>query len=98
MASLALSLVGYAVGGPIGALVGGLAGNGTLTKLGILTAADNTNRLALKSNGALFSHDDVTPGTGDMRIVLNKSAAGWVIWRTRTALSKRQRAIWCAPA
>jgi hypothetical protein len=52
------------------------AGNGTLTKLGINTAADNTNRLALKSNAALFSHDDVTPGTGDMRIVLNKSAAG----------------------
>jgi hypothetical protein len=52
------------------------AGNGTLTKLGILTAADNTNRLAVKSNAALFSHDDVTPGTGDMRIVLNKSAAG----------------------
>jgi hypothetical protein len=52
------------------------AGNGTLTKLGILTAADNTNRLSVKSNAALFSHDDVTPGTGDMRIVLNKSAAG----------------------
>src|SRR5581483_5344441 len=52
------------------------AGNGTLTKLGILTAADTTNRLAVKSNAALFSHDDVTPGTGDMRIVLNKSAAG----------------------
>ncbi|MBN8956340.1 MAG: DUF2793 domain-containing protein [Rhizobiales bacterium] len=50
-------------------------GNGTLTKLGILTAADNTNRLAVKSNAALFSHDDVTPGTGDMRIALNKSAA-----------------------
>jgi len=52
------------------------AGNGTLAKLGILTAADTTNRLAVKSNAALFSHDDVTPGTGDMRIVLNKSAAG----------------------
>ncbi len=51
------------------------AGNGTLTKLGINKAADNTNRLALKSNAALFSHDDVTPGTGGMRIVLNKSAA-----------------------
>lgn len=51
------------------------AGNGTLAKLGILTAADNTNRLAVKSNAALFSHDDVTPGTGDMRIALNKSAA-----------------------
>lgn len=43
--------------------------------LGINTTADATNRLALKSDAALFSHDDVTPGTGDMRITLNKSAA-----------------------
>lgn len=52
------------------------AGSGTLSKLGILTAADNTNRLAIKSNAVLLSHDDVTPGTGDMRVTLNKSAAG----------------------
>lgn len=45
------------------------------TLLGINTTADATNRLALKSNAALFSHDDVTPGTGDMRIAVNKSAA-----------------------
>lgn len=51
------------------------AGDGTLTKLGIVTAADNTNRLAVKSDAVLFSHDDVTPGTGDMRVTLNKSAA-----------------------
>lgn len=44
--------------------------------LGINTAADTTNRLALKSDAALFSHDDVTPGTGDIRIAVNKSAAG----------------------
>lgn len=44
--------------------------------LGINTTADATNRLALKSDAALFSHDDVTPGTGDMRIAVNKSAAG----------------------
>ncbi|MFN3351463.1 DUF2793 domain-containing protein [Pseudorhodoplanes sp.] len=46
-----------------------------LTKLGILTSADNTNRLAVKSNAILLSHDDVTPGTGDLRVTLNKSAA-----------------------
>lgn len=47
-----------------------------LSKLGILTSADNTNRLAVKSDAILFSHDDVTPGTGDLRVTLNKSAAG----------------------
>jgi hypothetical protein len=46
-----------------------------LQKLGILTTADTTNRLAVKADGALFSHDDVTPGTGNMRVTLNKSAA-----------------------
>lgn len=51
------------------------AGNGTLARLGILTAADNTNRLAVKSDAVLLSHDDVTPGTGHMRVTLNKSAA-----------------------
>lgn len=51
------------------------AGSGILSKLGILTAADNTNRLAVKSNAVLLSHDDVTPGTGDLRVTLNKSAA-----------------------
>ena len=46
-----------------------------LAVLGVLATADATNRLAVKSNGALFSHDDVTPGTGDMRITLNKKLA-----------------------
>jgi hypothetical protein len=50
------------------------AGNGTLARLGILTAADDTNRLAVKSDAVLLSHDDVTPGTGDLRVTLNKSA------------------------
>ena len=44
-------------------------------RLGINTQADATNRLAVKSNAALFAWDDVTPGTGDMRITLNKKAA-----------------------
>lgn len=47
-----------------------------LALLGIRTTADASNRLAVKSNGVLFSHDDVTPGTGDIRATLNKSAAG----------------------
>lgn len=47
-----------------------------LSKLGILTSADATNRLAVKSDAVLFSHDDVTPGSGDLRVALNKSAAG----------------------
>jgi hypothetical protein len=46
-----------------------------LSHLGINTSADANNRLAVKSNGALFSHDDVTPGTGDMRVSVNKAAA-----------------------
>ncbi len=44
--------------------------------VGINTTADATNRLALKSDAALFSHDDVTPGSGDMRLLLNKSGPG----------------------
>jgi len=41
--------------------------------LGVNTTANATNRLAVKSDAALFSHDDVTPGTGDMRLTLNKA-------------------------
>ncbi|MFZ1813280.1 MAG: DUF2793 domain-containing protein [Rhizobiaceae bacterium] len=44
-------------------------------RLGINTDADNTNRLAVKSDAVLFSHDDATPGTGDMRQMLNKAQA-----------------------
>jgi hypothetical protein len=44
--------------------------------LGINTSADSSNRLSVKSNAVLLSHDDVTPGSGDMRLTLNKSAAG----------------------
>lgn len=42
---------------------------------GVNTSADATNRLAVKADATLFSHDDVTPGTGDMRQKLNKQAA-----------------------
>jgi hypothetical protein len=43
--------------------------------LGINTAADATKRLAVKSEAALLSRDDVTPGAGNMRLTLNKKAA-----------------------
>ncbi len=44
-------------------------------RLGVNTQADGTNRLAVKSNAVLFAWDDVTPGSGDMRVTLNKKAA-----------------------
>ncbi len=44
--------------------------------LGVNTVADATNRLAVKSDAVLLSHDDTTPGTGDMRLKLNKASAG----------------------
>jgi hypothetical protein len=43
--------------------------------IGVNTTADTTNKLAVKSDAVLFSHDDVTPGSGDVRATLNKSAA-----------------------
>ena len=46
-----------------------------LARLGIGTTADATNRLAVKSEAALFSWDDVTPGSGSLRLALNKQAA-----------------------
>lgn len=45
-------------------------------KLGLNAAADSTNRLSVKSDAVLFSHDDVTPGSGDLRLKLDKAAAG----------------------
>ncbi|MDB5540688.1 MAG: hypothetical protein JWQ89_2415 [Devosia sp.] len=48
----------------------------TAPKLGLNATADATNRLAVKSDAVLLSHDDVTPGSGDLRLKLNKSAAG----------------------
>ncbi len=44
------------------------------TSLGVNASPDSTNRLAVKSDAVLISHDDVTPGNGDTRLVLNKSA------------------------
>jgi len=45
-------------------------------KFGVNTAADATNRLSVKSDAVLFSHDDVTPGSGDAQVKINKAAAG----------------------
>jgi hypothetical protein len=46
-----------------------------LPMLGINTTADATNRLAVKSDAVLLSHDDQTPGTGNVHAKLNKAAA-----------------------
>ncbi|MEZ5928528.1 MAG: DUF2793 domain-containing protein [Parvularculaceae bacterium] len=53
--------------------VGG--GVGSPAMLGVNASADVTNRFAVKSDAALFSHDDVTPGSGDMRHIVNKAAS-----------------------
>lgn len=65
-------------------------GDAAFASVGIGTAADTGNRLSVKSDAVLFSHDDVAPGSGDMRLSLNKSAsandAGIVFqrdWSTR---------------
>ena len=56
-----------------GEMLGALA---NLDKLGVNTTADDANRLAAKSDAILFSHDDVTPGSGDIRVKLNKKQSG----------------------
>ena len=70
---------------------GGSGGaSGPLDRLGVNATADATNRLAVKADAALLSWDDVTPGTGDMRLTVNKKEAardaGFVFqtgWSTR---------------
>ncbi|MCC0048139.1 MAG: DUF2793 domain-containing protein [Rhodobiaceae bacterium] len=44
--------------------------------VGINTLADATNKLSVKSDAILFSHDDVTPGTGSVQHKLNKASPG----------------------
>lgn len=44
--------------------------------LGINTEPDGVNRLAVKSDAVLLSHDDVTPGDGSLRFKLNKNESG----------------------
>ncbi|MCB2113857.1 MAG: DUF2793 domain-containing protein [Parvularculaceae bacterium] len=42
---------------------------------GVNATADTTNRLTVKSDASLLSHDDVTPGSGDARQIVNKASA-----------------------
>lgn len=52
-------------------------GNGealSAVRLGVNTDADTINRLAVKSDAVLLSHD-VTPGSGDLRVTMNKAGA-----------------------
>ena len=42
---------------------------------GVNTEANATNRFAVKSDAVTFSHDDVTPGSGDQRMIVNKESA-----------------------
>lgn len=56
--------------------VSGAGSDGNFPTVGVNASPDSTNRIAIKSDAALFSHDDVTPGSGDIRIKANKAAAG----------------------
>jgi Protein of unknown function (DUF2793) len=49
--------------------------NASVDTLGVNTTADATNRLSVKSDAVLFSHDDVTPGSGSVQHKLNKNVA-----------------------
>jgi hypothetical protein len=57
----------------------GVASVNPVALVGVNATADGTNRLAVKSNAVLFSHDDETPGTGDMRQVLNKATSSGTV-------------------
>ncbi len=41
---------------------------------GVNAEPDETNRLSVKSDAELLSHDDVTPGSGDARKIINKAS------------------------
>ncbi|MDN2566096.1 DUF2793 domain-containing protein [Aquibium sp. A9E412] len=60
----------------LGALDAAALAAGGIDRLGVNAAADAVNRLAVKTDAVLLSHDDVTPGSGDMRLVVDKAAAG----------------------
>lgn len=61
---------GWAIAGGGG---GGGGGGESSPLFGVNTTADGTNRLSVKSDAVLLSHDDVTPGSGDMRAVIDKA-------------------------
>lgn len=45
----------------------------TAPLFGVNTQADTVNRLAVKADSELLSHDDVTPGSGDARKIINRA-------------------------
>ncbi len=47
-----------------------------LAGLGVNAVPDAENRLAVKADGALFSWDETKPEAGDIRLALNRRAAG----------------------
>lgn len=49
-----------------------------VSQFGINAGSDSYNRLTVKSDAILISHDDVTPGSGDIRINCNKASDGHV--------------------
>lgn len=51
---------------------GASGGEATFSALGVNAAADATTKLAVRSEAALFAHDDA--GTGDARLTVSKSA------------------------
>lgn len=60
----------YSGGAWVAALSAGSSG-----VLGVNTEADSVNRLSVKSDGVLFSHDDQTPGTGDVNLQINRATS-----------------------
>ncbi|MEH6696139.1 MAG: DUF2793 domain-containing protein [Hyphomonas sp.] len=58
---------------------------GAVTQLGINTSASTANRLAVKSDTVVFSHDDVSPGSGHIRHTINRASpahTGSVLFQT----------------
>ena len=53
-----------------------IAGGNETAQFGVNATADATNRLSVKSDAVLFSHDDITPGSGDAQVKVNKALAG----------------------
>ncbi|WP_315919360.1 DUF2793 domain-containing protein [Mesorhizobium sp. SP-1A] len=54
----------------------GLPANAAFEALAVGTLPDAVNRLSVKSDSVLLSHDDVTPGSGNMHVTVNKAGAG----------------------
>ncbi|MEM5518902.1 DUF2793 domain-containing protein [Henriciella sp. AS95] len=46
-----------------------------VSQLGVNTVPNATNRFCVKSDAELLSHDDLTPGSGDARKIINKSSS-----------------------